>query len=71
MTTQDTSTQPTDDDLEEFMGTFADEMGCIHDDSHAECARAVLARYGDVRTIGPSDISEIMIRAALFQGEPS
>lgn len=37
---------PTDDELEEFMAQFADEMGHIHDDQHAEAARALLARYG-------------------------
>lgn len=36
---------PTDDELEEFVAQFADEVGCIHDDQHAEAARALLARY--------------------------
>ena len=37
---------PTDDELEEFMSQFADEAGHIHDDQHAEAARALLARFG-------------------------
>lgn len=37
---------PTDDELEEFMAQFADEVGHIHDDQHAEAARALLASYG-------------------------
>lgn len=35
-----------DDDLEEFAAHYADEMGCIHDDTHAEMIRAALLRFG-------------------------
>lgn len=39
--------EPSDDDLEEFMARFADEMGYIRDDTHADCGRALLAHFGN------------------------
>lgn len=36
---------PTDDELEEFAARYADEQGGIHDDTHAEMARALLDEF--------------------------
>ncbi|RMX08532.1 hypothetical protein D8I35_05500 [Corticibacter populi] len=36
---------PTDDELEEFAARYADEQGCIHGDSHADMARALLDEF--------------------------
>lgn len=38
---------PSDEEIEEFCAAYADEMGCIHDDTHVDLIRAALSRYSN------------------------
>lgn len=45
LTTDRQGRMPSDEEIEEFCAAYADEMGCIHDDTHVDLIRAALSRY--------------------------
>jgi hypothetical protein len=62
--------QPTDYELEEFMARFADENGCIHDNQHAESARAILSRYSSGQPAASAQADrEKLMRAIVEAGQ--
>jgi len=47
---------PSDEEIEEFCAAYADEMGCIHDDTHVDLIRAALSRYSSGQPAAPTGL---------------